>query len=169
MSFVLLLALMLLATAVPDLVPSVLAIDRHPPDLWAILALYLAFRARGFRCVGWAVLLGLVRDCVSLDPFGTHGFVLGTIAFIFCEGRKSRGRIEGGTRALLTFVGVLGAGWLYLLRILPLGADGVTFEAFLGAVPVALWSTLMAMGLYPVFDRYALFDEICGRSHAFSA
>ena len=168
MSLVALLALMLLATAVPDLVPPVLSIDRHPPDLWAILALYLAFRARGFRAVGWAVLLGLVRDCVSLDPFGTHGFVLGTVAYLFCEGRKSRGRIEGGTRAALTGLGVLVAGWLYLIRILPLGGGVVTFGAFLDAVPVALWSTLMAMGLYPVFDRFGLFDEICGRTHAFS-
>ncbi len=169
MSLVALLALMLLATAVPDLVPPVLAIDRHPPDLWAILALYLAFRARGFRAVGWAVLLGLVRDGVSLDPFGTHGFVLGTVAFLFCEGRKSRGRIEGGTRAALTGLGVLVAGWLYLIRILPLGGGVVTFGAFLDAIPVALWSTVMAMGLYPVFDRFGVFDEICGRTHAFSA
>lgn len=168
MSLVVLLALMLLATAVPDLVPSMLSIDRHPPDLWAITALYLAFRARGFRSVGWAVLLGLVRDCVSLDPFGTHGFVLGSVAFLFCEGHKSRGRIEGGTRAALTGLGVLVAGWLYLLRILPLGGGVVTFGAFVDAVPVALWSTLMAMGLYPVFDRFGLLDEICGRSHAFS-
>ena len=168
MSLVFLLLLMLLATAVPDLVPSVLSIDRHPPDLWAVMALYLAFRARGFRCVGWAVLLGLVRDGVSLDPFGTHGFVLGTVAFIFCEGRKSRGRIEGGSRAALTAVGVLFASWLYLVRILPLGGGVVTFGAFVDAVPVALWSTVMALGLYPVFDRFGLFDEICGRSHAFS-
>lgn len=168
MSFVLLLVLMLLATAVPDLVPTVLSIDRHPPDLWAVVALYLAFRARGFRAVGWAVLLGLVRDCVSLDPFGTHGFVLGTVAYVFCEGRRDRGRIEGGTRAALAFLGVLAAGWLYLIRILPLGGDVVTFAAFLDVVPVALWSTIMAMGLYPVFDRFGLLDEICGRSHAFS-
>lgn len=168
MSLVLLLALMLLATAVPDLVPSVLSIDRHPPDLWAVMALYLAFRARGFRAVGWAVLLGLVRDGVSLDPFGTHGFVLGTVAYVFCEGRRDRGRIEGGTRVALTAVGVLFAGWLYLIRILPLGGGIVTFAGFVDAVPVALWSTLMAMGLYPVFDRFRLFDEICGRTHAFS-
>lgn len=160
---------MLLATAVPDLVPTVLSIDRHPPDLWAITVLYLAFRARGFRAVGWAVMLGLVRDSVSLDPFGTHGFVLGTLAFVFCEGHRSRGRIEGGSRAALTALGVLFAGWLYLVRILPLGGGIVTFGAFIDAVPVALWSTLMAMGLYPVFDRFGLLDEICGRSHAFSA
>ncbi len=168
MSLVLLLGLMLLATALPDLVPSILSIDRHPPDLWAIAALYLAFRARGFRSVGWAIGIGLVRDCVSLDPFGTHGFVLGVVAYIVCEGQTSRGRIDGGMRALLTGAGVLGASWLYLLRILPLGGGVVTFGAFVDAVPVALWSTLMALGLYPVFDRFGLFDEICGRARALS-
>ena len=168
MSIVVLLALLVLATALPDLMPQVLSIHRHPPDLWAIAALYLALRARGFRSVGWAIAIGAARDCVSLDPLGTHAFVLGCTAFFFCEGRSSRGRLEGSTRVALTGLGVLVAGWIYLLRILPLGGEVVTFGAFVDAVPVALWSAVLAAGLFSVLDRYHLLDEICGRTHAFS-
>ena len=169
MSLVVLVVLMVLASALPDLLPSVLSIHRHPPDLWALAALYLAFRARGFKAVGWAILIGLVRDCVSLDPLGTNAFVLGTVAFIFCEGRRQRGRIDGFARVLLTGLGVLLASWLYLLRLLPSVAGMVTFGAFVDAIPVALWSALMAAGLFSVLDRYGLLDELCGRKHALSS
>ncbi|MDA1194989.1 MAG: rod shape-determining protein MreD [Planctomycetota bacterium] len=168
MSAVALFALTLLATALPDLLPSTWGLARHPPDLWALAALYLALRARGFRAVGWAVLLGLIRDCVSLDPLGTHGFVLGAIAFLFCAGQRERGRVDGASRVALVFVGVLASGWLYLLRLVPIGGGVVTFGAFLDAIPVALWSALLAMGLFPLFDRFGLFDDVCGRSRAFS-
>ncbi len=167
MSLVVLFVLMLLATALPDLMPEVLSIHRHPPDLWAVAVLYIAFRARGFRAVGWAIAIGAARDCVSLDPLGTHAFVLGCTAYFFCEGRASRGRIEGASRAALTGLGVLVAGWLYLLRILPLGGGVVTFDAFVTVVPIALWSTVLAAGLYALLDRYRLLDEVCGRTHAF--
>ena len=169
MSLVILFLLMILATALPDLLPSFLSLQRHPPDLWALMVLYLAFRARGFKAVGWGILIGLVRDAVSLDPLGTHAFVLGTLAFIFCEGRRDRGRIDGLTPGVQTGLGVLLASWLYLLRLLPMGAAGVTAGAFLEAIPVALWSALMAAGLFSLFDRYGLLDELCGRSHAFSS
>ncbi|MDJ0520963.1 MAG: rod shape-determining protein MreD [Planctomycetota bacterium] len=169
MSLVVLLALMLIAAALPDLMPEVLSIHRHPPDLWAVAVLYIAFRARGFRAVGWAIAIGAARDCVSLDPLGTHAFVLGTTAFFFCEGRSSRGRIEGPTRVALTGLGVLVAGWIYLLRILPLGGGVVTFGAFVAAVPVALWSALLAAGLYALLDRTKALDEVCGRTRAFPA
>lgn len=168
MGFVVLLALMLLATAIPDLSPHALSIHRHPPDLWVAATLYLAFRARAFKAVGWAILLGLVRDSVSLDPLGTHAFVLGTIAFLFAEGRSQRGRVEGLTRLCLVAAGSLLAGWLYLVRILPLGGGVVTAGAFVGVVPGVLWTTVLAAGLFPLLDRYQLLDELCGRTHAFS-
>ena len=169
MSLVVLLALMLLAMAMPDLAPHVLSIHRHPPDLWLAIALYIAFRARGFKAVGWAVLIGLVRDSVSLDPLGTHAFVLGTVAFVFAEGRSQRGRVEGMTRMLFASAGALLAGWLYLLRILPLGGGAVTFGAFIDVIPVVFWTALLAAGLYPTLDRYRLLDELCGRTHAIPA
>ena len=94
--------------------------------LYAAAALYLAFRARAFRAVGWAVAIGVVRDSVSLDPLGTHAFTLGLVAYIFAEGQRSRGRIEGGNRVLLVFAGTLLAGWVYLLRLLPVDAVSAT-------------------------------------------
>lgn len=169
MSLVVLLVLMLLASAMPDLCPPLLSIQRHPPDLWLVAALYLAFRARGFKAVGWAVMIGLARDSVSLDPLGTHAFVLGTTAFFFAEGRRQRGRVHGPVRLALTAAACAFAGWLYLLRILPLGGGAVTFAAFLDVIPVALWTTVLAAGLYPLLDRYRLLDELCGRTSAFPA
>jgi rod shape-determining protein MreD len=169
MSLLVLLVLVVAAMALPDTLPAALGLARHPPDLWALAALYLALQARGFRAVGWAVGLGLVRDCVSLDPLGTHGFVLGVVAFLFCEGRRPRGRLAGGGRVLRAGAGVLLAGWIYLLRILPLGGGVVGLDAFLDAIPVALWSAVAAAGLYPLFDRFGLLDDICGRLRAFPA
>lgn len=169
MSLVVLVALLILAGALPDLMPGTLAIDRHPPDLWAVAVLYLAFRARGFKSVGWAVAIGLVRDSVSLDPLGTHAFVLGFVAFVFAEGRRQRGRIDGMGRVVLTFAGVLLAGWLYLVRLLPVAENAVTAGAFVDAVPIALWSAVLASGLYALFDKYHLLDELCGRRHALSS
>jgi rod shape-determining protein MreD len=168
-SLVVLLALMLFATALPDLAPPFLSIGRHPPDLWVAAVLYLALRGRGYKAVGWAILIGLARDSVSLDPLGTHAFVLGTIAFFFAEGGRQRGRLEGLTRLSLVAVGTLAAGWLYLLRILPLGSDVVTAAAFLDVVPGVLWTVVLAAGLYPMLDRGRLLDELCGRTRAFPA
>ena len=169
MSLVVLLVLMVLATALPDLAPPFLSIQRYPPDLWVLATLYLAFRARAFKAVGWAILIGIVRDSVSLDALGTHAFTLGLLAYIFAEGRRSRGRIDGANRVLLTGLGVLLAGWIYLLRLLPVQADVLTLDAFVACLPTALWSAVLAMGLYPLLDRHGLLDELCGRSRAFSS
>lgn len=162
--------LMVAAGALPDLLPPLLSLQRHPPDLWALAVLYLALRAPGYKSVGWAILIGCVRDSVSLDPLGTHAFTLGTVAFLFAEGRRQRGRVQGMSRVVLASAGVLLAGWVYLLRLLPVGETTLTFAAFVDAIPVALWSAVMAIGLYPILDRYGLLDELCGRrKHALSS
>jgi len=168
-SLVVLFALLMLAGALPDLLPDVLSLQRHPPDLWVLAVLYLALRARGYKAVGWAIAIGCVRDAASLDPLGTHAFVLGAVALVFAEGNRQRGRIEGFSRVILTCAGVLLAGWLYLLRMLPVGESAVTAGAFVDAIPVALWSGVMAAGLYALLDRYHLLDELCGRKHALSS
>lgn len=169
MSLVVLLGLLCVATALPDLVPRALALPSHPPDLWVALVLYLALRARGYKAVGWGVLVGLVRDAVSLDPLGTHAFVLGTLALVFSEGGRQRGRLAGLGRLALVGIGTVLAGWLYLLRVLPLGEGFVTGAAFVDALPVALWTCVLAAGLHPTLDRFGLLDELCGRTHAFPA
>ncbi len=164
MSLFVLFFLMVLAGFIPALCPELLGIEAHPPDLWAIIVLYVALRSPGYQGVGWGIVVGLVRDCVSLDPLGTSGFVLGMVAFLFAEGRHRRGRVDGVYRASLVALGVLVACWVYLLRILPLGGGIVTFGLFVDAVPTALWSALFALGLYPFLDRYHLLDDLCGRT-----
>lgn len=168
MSYVVLFFLVLLALAVPDLCPGVLGLDRHPPDLWLVVVAYLSLRLRGYRAVGWAVGLGLLRDALSLDPLGTHAFVLAAVALLFCEGRRRRGAVDGALGLLATFAAALLAGWLYPLRILP--ATGVLpAAAFSDAVLTALTTTLAAAVLHPVLDRYHLLDEIGGRTRGVPA
>jgi len=163
--------LLLLAGFMPDFMPTAMSLSRYAPDLWLLTVLYLAFRSRGYYAVPWAIGIGLVRDSLSLDPLGTHGFVLGCIALFFAEGRAHRGPVRGGSRLLLTAVATVIAGWLYLVRILPLGDSGVSFGAFLEPFPVALWTTLLSIGLFPLLDRYRLLDDVCGRGggHALPA
>ena len=160
--------LLILATHMPQITPGFWGMSTYAPDLWVLLALYLAFRGRGFQAVGWAILIGVARDATSLDPLGTSAFVLGFVAWVFAEGNGQRGRIEGGSRLVLTFVGVVVAGWVYAFRVLPMGQP-LEFAALLGAFPVALWSTLFAAGLFALLDQQRLLDDIAGRRHALSA
>ena len=166
MGFPALILLMILAAGVPDLMPRALGLRTHAPYVWLLLALYLTFRARGYGAVGWAIAVGLVEDCLSLDPLGTHGFVLGTTAWLLSEGRSHRGRLEGGPRLLLTALGSLLAGWIYLFRIIPLdGArGGVTAGAFVDAFPTAFFTAILSLFFFPVLDRLGVLDDLCGRS-----
>jgi rod shape-determining protein MreD len=155
--------LLLLAAAVPDLVPASLGAHSHPPDLWVAATVYLALRARRFQAIKWAVGIGFVRDGLSLDPLGTHAFVLGTLAWLLAEGSRPRGALTGPLRLFLTAVGAIGASWLYLLRILPMGGADVSLGSFVDAFPSALWTTVAAATLFPVLDRGRLLDDLCGR------
>ena len=166
MSLLVLFVLMVVALQVPALVPNVWDIPGHAPDLWLAVVVYLALRAPGFRSVGWAVLIGAVRDAVSLDALGTNAFVLGFVAFLLCEGRRERGRIVGTQRLAFVFGGSLLASWIYLVRSLPLAEGVVSWELFLGAFPTALWTTLLAAPLYGLLDRFHLLDEMSGRARA---
>jgi rod shape-determining protein MreD len=161
--------LVLAACALPEMMPRTLGIASHPPDLWIATTAYLALRGRAFSAVGWAILLGLVRDALSLDPLGTHAFTLGAVAFLFAEGAGHRGRIDGGTRLLWTFAVALAAGWTYLLRILPLGGGIPPASAFLGVVPTALWTTVLGAVLFPLLDRTRALDDLCGRARGLPA
>ena len=168
MSYVVVFVLVLLALALPDVCPDVLGLRAHPPDLWIALVVYLALRCRGYRAVGWAVALGLVRDALSIDPLGTHAFVLGTVSLLFCAGRRQRGVVDGALGLLATFAAALLAGWLYPLRVLP-STGALAGADFVRALPVALSTTLLAAILFPVLDRYHLLDEIGARTRGLPA
>jgi rod shape-determining protein MreD len=159
----------LCASALSGLWPDVLALRAYPPDPWVLLTAYLALRGRGFKAVGWAVALGAVRDALSLDPLGTHAFVLGAVAFAFCEGRRHRTPAQGPVRLLATFGAVLVAGWLYLLRVLPMGNVHLSAADVFGVVPTAFWTTLIAAGVYPILDHFRVFDDLMGRPRGIPA
>ena len=161
---------MLAALAVPAYCPERLGLASHPPDLWVAAVTYAALRARGYRGVGIGVGLGLVRDCLSLDPLGTHAFVLGTVAYLFSEGRYGRAPLLGLPRALFTFLAALLAGWLYVIRLLPMGAEAPSLAESLHAVPTALFTTVAAVLLvYPVLDRTQALDDLLGRRRGLPA
>jgi rod shape-determining protein MreD len=164
-----LLLLIGVAAALPDLLPDFLSIRSHPPDLWVALTAYLALRARGFESLKWAIFLGLVKDALSLDPLGTHGFVLGAVAWLFAEGGGRRGAVDGLSRLILTAAAALLAGWIYLLRLLPMGGGVVTAGAFLDALPAALWTTVLSASVFPLLDRWRLLDDLCGRKRGLPA
>ncbi len=163
MGILVLLALSIVAAAVPDAAPHVLAIDRHPPDLFLALAAYLALRGRGYEAVPWAVGLGALQDCASLDPLGTHAFVLGTVAFLLSSGRDHAGRMGGVTRAFA----VAGAGALahvlYLVRSIPVTSSLPTASALLDGLPIGLWTAVFAAPLLALLDRTGALDDLAGR------
>jgi rod shape-determining protein MreD len=142
--------------------------DQHAPDFWVAFVVYAACRGRGYAAVGWGIVIGLLRDAHSLDPLGTHGFVLGLLGFVFAEGRTDRGRVQGFARAACLFLAVVGAGWLYVLRMLPLGGD-LALAPFLDVFPTALFTTLVALPLYGSVDRFGALDDLLGRRRGLPA
>jgi rod shape-determining protein MreD len=171
MALIALLLLVLLGAAVPDLMPEAFGIARHPPDVFVIVTIYLATRARGYAAVGWGITLGVALDCLSLDPLGTNAFVLGVVAFLFAEGARHRGRVDGATRAVLVFTGTLAAAWIYALRTLPYpeGGGPPLGAALGGAFPTAWWTVVLAVPLMALLDRVHALDGLLGRSHALSS
>lgn len=157
-----LLTWLLLAAGLPDLLPDRLGLLHSGPDLWVALALYLACRGRGYAAVGWGVVVGLARDVQSLDPLGTHAFVLGFVALLFAEGARERGRMGAGTRAACLLAGTLLAGWTYTLRMLPVGGR-LAWADLLAAFPSALWTVAAALPLYALCDALRPFDDLLGR------
>ena len=161
--------LILFAAAVPDLCPAALGLRSNPPDVWVAIVVYVAMRARGYRAVGWGIVLGLIRDALSLDPLGTNAFVLGCVAFLFCEGRRNRGRVDVSSAVLAAFAGAILAGWLYLVRTVPVAGEGLAWRDALAVFPTALWTAVLAAGLYSLLDRFKLLDELSGRPRGLPA
>jgi rod shape-determining protein MreD len=159
---------LLLAAAVPDLCPQALGLAAHAPDLWVAFVVYAACRGRGYAAVGWGIALGLVRDAASLDPLGTHGFVLGLVGFLFAEGRTDRGRIQGFARFACTFLAVVAAGWTYALRLLPLGGT-LALQTVLDVFPTAFFTAIAAGPLYALADRFRALDDLLGRRRGLPA
>jgi rod shape-determining protein MreD len=154
---------------VPGLCPAWLDLPAHPPDVWLLPVAYAAFRGRAYHAVGLGIALGLLRDCLSLDPLGTHGFVFGAVAYAFCEGRRMRPPVTGLPRLLLTVLAALLAGWLYLLRVLPLGADAPPLSEALHVVPTALWTGAASLLLFPLLDQTRVLDDLLGRARGLPA
>ena len=157
-----------LAATVPDLCPRALGLSSHPPDLWVAFVAYAACRGRGYAAVGWGITLGLLEDAQSLDPLGTHGFVLGFVGFLFAEGRTDRGTIHGVTRTACTFLAVVAAAWTNVLRMLPLGAS-LSLAPFLDAFPTALFTALAVGPLFALVDRFRALDDLLGRRRGLPA
>ncbi len=152
-----------LAAAVPDLCPALLGMRSHPPDLFLALAVYLAMRGRGTAAVKWGIALGAAKDCLSLDPLGSHAFVFGVVAWLFAR-REGHAPATGTLRVILTACAALVAQWLYLLRMLPVAHGGITVGAFFGAIPSALFTAALAPPLFALLDRTRALDGLAGRA-----
>ena len=159
----------LLACAAPDLAPSLLGWERHAPDLFVALAVYLAVRSDGLDVVAWGIALGLAQDCVSLDPLGTHAFVVGLVTLLFARGRGSFERSSGLGLGFSLFGGTLLAHGLYVLRMIPVLREGPTLPGLLAGAPVGLWTTLWAWPLLALLEKAHAFDDLTGRRHGLSA
>ena len=167
MGFLVLFALAVLACAVPDFAPAALGIHRHAPDLFAAVAVSLGLRGRGSGALAGAVVLGLLQDCASLDPLGTHAFVLGLVAFVF---QRSDGGepMRGASRALLVALGTLLAHALLWLRLLVIMQASPGFASIGQAFPTALWTALASWPLLSLMDRTHALDDFGGGRRGFS-
>jgi rod shape-determining protein MreD len=168
-----LLLLTFLAAAVPDLAPRALGLDRFPPDLFVGLVAYLALRGRGEGVVLWACLVGVAKDAASLDPLGTHAFVLGALAWLLARdegrGRGDRRPLAGVSRAVAVAGAVLLAQVLYAARTWPVGGRLPSFGTFLEAFPVALSTAVVLAPLFALLDRTGALDDLAGRTDALRA
>lgn len=171
MGVLVLFAWVVLATAVPDAAPHWLAIDRHAPDLFVAMVAYLALRSDGHGVVPWGIALGAAKDCVSIDPLGTHAFVLGTVAYVLARRRSSFDTTTGVSRALTVAGAVLLARVLYILRCLPLQLHGpsFSFSQLLDALPSALWTAVFSWPLMALLDGTGALDDVTGRRRGLSA
>lgn len=169
MALIALWCFVLLAAALPGAWPRAFPFAEHPPDPWVALVVYLALRGRGYAAVGWGILVGATQDALSLDPLGTHAFVLGAVAFLFCEGRRHRPDVEGLPRAIATLAAALAAGWMLWLRCLPYGDRAADVADLLHAVPVAVWTTVLGAALFPLLDHLRVFDDLVGRPRGLPA
>jgi cell shape-determining protein MreD len=150
-----------LASAFPDAAPTWLSIDRHAPDLWAALAVWLGTRANGHGAVAWAALLGGLKDACSLDPLGTHAFTLAVVTFAFVRKRGVPPR--GASLAMAVFSGTLLAHAVYVLRSVPLHRGGPVLANLVAGFPTALWTALFAWPLLTLVDRAGLMNDLVGR------
>ena len=164
-----LLLLTLVASAVPDACPAFLGLASHPPDLFLAAVVYLALRGGGFAAMPWAILVGFARDCLSIDPLGTHAFVLGAVAFVLARGRQRGVPPDGAGRLAILFAASLGASALYVVRLLPVAEARPPASALLDAFPIALWTTLAAAPLYALLDKTRALDDLAGRPDGLSS
>jgi hypothetical protein len=150
------------ASALPDAVPGWLGLDRHAPDLFVALAVWLGTRTANPGAVGWAALLGAAKDAVSLDPLGTHAFTLGFVAWAFL--RRSGGPAPRGLALALCVAGgaLLGHATL-VLRSMPVARDGPGLEALAAAPAIALWTALWSAPALALLDRTRALDDLVGR------
>ena len=157
------------ACAVPDAMPARLSIDRHAPDLFVALAAYLAVRGRGLHVVQWGILLGALKDCASLDPLGTHAFVLGATTLLFARSRDDDDAPapSGASLAVSVAAATLVAGVLYAVRLLPMRVGGPgAWRLVLDAFPTALWTALVSWPLLSLLQRTGGVDDLLGRRSA---
>lgn len=161
----------LLACAMPDLAPRTLSMDRHAPDLFVALVAYLALRSDGLDVVPWAIAIGVAQDCASLDPLGTHAFVLGFVGFVFArrEGASSRARVRGPGLGITIAGAALLAHVLYVVRMIPVLRVGPSFVGLLAGAPAALWTAVFAWPLLALLDRAHAFDGVTGRPRGLPA
>src|SRR5262249_27435233 len=112
-------------------------IDRHAPDLYVALAAYLALRARTISVVKWGILLGCLKDCASLDPLGTHAFVLGATTFLFARPRDEDTPVATGLAMVLSVFGPALDPGAARRRLVPRAARRLPRRAVDGALLVA--------------------------------
>ncbi len=166
MGLLVLLAWAVLAGAVPDVVVPRLGAFGAPPDLYVALATFLALKGNGVHAVKWGILLGLLADCASLDPLGTHAFVLGSVAFLFAR-RHGDARPVGGVLVPLSVaLATVVARVLYVVRCLPLHQGGPVLDPLRSALPAALATALVSWPLLLLLERSGAIDDLTGRRHA---
>lgn len=168
MGILVLFALAVLGCAIPDFAPSWLGIARHAPDLFTAVAAYLGLRGRGTGALIGAVMLGLLQDCASLDPLGTHAFVLGVVALVFLRPGRDE-VVNGPSRAILVALACVLARFILVVRTLAVTPDGPRFDSIVSAFPVAFWTALATWPLLSLLERTHALEDFTGGARGVSA
>jgi len=131
------------------------------PDLALMTALYVGFRARNSRDLGYAIGLGLMADCFSACPLGHFAFLYGSAAYLALQVRRyvPPDAYVSHVVALL-FCTLFTAGLEFLIALVTV--DGRLAAGFLRSLLEAVSSAAVAPFLFAFWDKSRFFRRALG-------
>jgi len=168
MAYVGLLLAVVADTTLRLLAPDAFWLQTAPPSLPLVTAIYIGFRARNTRQLGFAIVLGVLADCFSAAPIGHFAFLYGTAAYLALRVRRYVPSDALASHVVASlFCGVVTAFLgLLIASVRPGGASGAGLSRALIQVTM---SASLAPFVFGMWDRSRFFKgALRGRGYEFA-